>query len=118
MNSFTKLLLQKFLDWQKQEDERRTVAQFAGYIGLGHKTISHAMNGNRPPSLKTVEHLAKFFNDPQFYDAAEMDRPDPLTKFIMRTFPKAPEEIQRRIAEELSPYTTDPIPNGEVNKSD
>jgi hypothetical protein len=57
MNSFTKLLLQKFLDWQKREDKRRTVAQFAEYIGLGQKTVSHALNGTRPPSRKTVDCL-------------------------------------------------------------
>jgi Helix-turn-helix len=109
------LLNEHFVKWQYESGLNKKQTEFAAYIGESQKYLSMVMNG-RKPSKRQVQQFAEFFKDPRFYDAAEMDRPEPLTQYILRTLPKAPEEVQKKIAKELAPYTTEPIPNGETEQ--
>jgi transcriptional regulator with XRE-family HTH domain len=107
---FSKLLESKYLEWERKENQRKTVLEFSAHVGLGQKTISHLLNGNRPPSKKTAEHLAKFFRDPLFYDVAGMDRPGATTAYIRRNLGRVPPAIKKKIAEEVAQYSTEPLP--------
>jgi hypothetical protein len=111
------LLNEHFVKWQYESGFSRTQAEFAIYIGENEKYLSMVMNG-RKASKRQIYHFAEFFNDPRFFDAVGIDRPDELNQFIVKVLQKAPEDHRRRIAEELSIYTTDPIPNGEANQRD
>jgi hypothetical protein len=95
------LLTEHFLKWQYESGESKKQADFAAYIGESEKYLSMVMNG-RKESRRQAIHFAEFFNDPRFYDAYPMDRPEPITQFIVRTLPKAPEKTKRRIAQELA----------------
>lgn len=111
------LLVEHLVKWQYEIGENKSQAEFAKYIGENEKYLSMLMNG-RKASKRQTRQFAEFFKDPRFYDAAGMERPIPLNLFIIKTLPLAPEDHRRRIAEELSPYTTEPIPNGEADQRD
>jgi transcriptional regulator with XRE-family HTH domain len=106
------LLNEHFVKWQYESGVNKKQAEFATYVGESQKYLSMIMNG-RKPSKRQVQLFAEFFKDPRFYDAYGMERPEPLTQFILRTLPLAPENIQKEIAEKLTPYTTELMPNGE-----
>jgi hypothetical protein len=109
--SVKNLLLEKFLQWQSDTREIKTQKEFADYIRLSEASLNHVMSGRRPPSRKIVEHLVLFFNDPGFYDAAEIPRPDPRLYYITRNWGNTPVEIQKKIAEVVQEYTTEKAPN-------
>jgi hypothetical protein len=111
------LLNEHFVKWQYECGVSKKQSEFATYIGESEKYLSMVMNG-RKASKRQIDLFARVFNDMRFYDAIGMDRPEPLTQFIIHSLPKAPENTRRKIAEELAPYTTDPIPNGEADGSD
>jgi hypothetical protein len=110
------LLNEHLVRWQYESGVNKKQSEFAAYIGESEKYLSMVMNG-RKLSRRQVRQFAEFFNDPRFYDAYGMDRPEPLTQYILRALPKAPEEVQKKIAKELAPYTTEPIPNGEIEQA-
>lgn len=110
------LLNEHFVRWQYDSGVNKKQSEFAAYIGESEKYLSMVMNG-RKASRRQIRQFADFFKDPRFYDAGEMDRPEPLTQFILRTLPKAPEEVQKNIAKVLAPFTTEPMPNGETDQS-
>jgi DNA-binding transcriptional regulator YiaG len=47
---FPELLEQKFLEWQMEKGERKTLYEFANYLGVSHGTISFWINGVKKPS--------------------------------------------------------------------
>jgi hypothetical protein len=110
------LLLEHFLNWQKDSGERKTLVEFASYIGMSDKQLNHYFTGRRVPGEKIVKLFAEKLQDQRFYDAAEIARPDPKLKYVQRNWGKAPIETQQKIAQLLAPYTTDPIPNDRENE--
>lgn len=114
-NEFQKLLLKYFLAWQEEQGGRRTSKQFAEHIGIGEITFNHVFTGRRPPGKKMVVLLAEFFNDPRFYDVTGMARNDPSLQYVQRNWGKVPQDVQRKITDMFSPYTSEPAPdNGET----
>jgi transcriptional regulator with XRE-family HTH domain len=110
-NNLHDLLLEKLLEYQQQSGERKTLKQFAEYIGMGQVYLNQIMNGRRSAGEKTIAHLANFFKDMRFYDAVELPRPDPNLNYITRHWGETPKEIQQKIAEEIARFTTEEAPN-------
>jgi transcriptional regulator with XRE-family HTH domain len=108
--SFKELLFEKFLEWQKGEKKIKTQKEFADHIGIKEASLNHIMSGRRPPSRRNIEYLAELFKDPRFYDAAEMDRPEPLLTYTKRNWGRVPDETKKRIVEEISHYSDEPVP--------
>jgi transcriptional regulator with XRE-family HTH domain len=104
------LLFEKYMEYQKISKKRKTLKEFSEYIGIGQVHLNRLMNGRRKAGEKTIARLADFFNDPGFYDAVGMDRPEPLLTYTKRNWGSVPEEVKKKIAEEVSQYTTDPLP--------
>lgn len=110
-----KLLLEKYLARQQELGERISLKAFADWVGIDDKYLNHIMNGRRDLSPRMAVLFAEFFTDPRFYDLANMKRPNPGLQYVSRNWEKLPEEVRRKIAEEIKKYTTDPIPNGETS---
>jgi hypothetical protein len=111
------LLLEKFLDWQKESGGRKTVQEFAEYIGINYPQLNHFIAGRREPGIDNARLLAEFFHDQRFFDAIGAAREDPNFQFVRRNWGKAPPETQKQISQLLAPYTTDPIPNDGENET-
>jgi transcriptional regulator with XRE-family HTH domain len=113
------LLFEYYLAWQRQVGEIKTWKDFSDLIGIDHVYLNKIYNGKRNAGEKTIQHLSKYFNDPRFYDAVGLDRPELLLTYTKRNWGSLPEEVKKKIAEEVAQYTSDPIPNnegGEIGK--
>ena len=103
-------MLDYYLAWQKQVGEIKTWKDFADVIGIDHVYLNKIYNGKRNAGEKTVQHLSQYFNDPRFYDAVGMDRPEALLTYTKRNWGSLPEEVKKKIAEEVSQYSKEPLP--------
>lgn len=104
------LLIEHYLAWQKSSGVIKKQGEFAAWVGEDIKYLSMVMNG-RKPSQRQVNHFADFFHDPRFYDAAGMERPEKYLAYTKRNWKHLPEELKKRIADEISPYTTEKPPD-------
>lgn len=110
MATVRELLIEHFLAWQDKSGEIKKQGEFAAYIGEDEKYLSMILNG-RKPSKRQVVQFAEFFNDSRFYDAAGLDRPERYLMYTRRNWPHIPDELKKRIAEEIAPFTTEPVPD-------
>ena len=84
---FGKWLYHKYLEWQYQSGERKTLAQFAQWIGISGSLIGHWVRGTRNPSRRSVELLALRLG-PAVYDVLNVDPLDPDLLVIMENWGK------------------------------
>jgi hypothetical protein len=90
--------------------EIKTQGDFAVYLGESEKYLSLVMNG-RKPSKRQVVQFAELLKDPRFYDAAGMERPEKYLMYLRRNWPHIPDELKKRIADEIAPYTSEEPPD-------
>jgi hypothetical protein len=103
------LLVEHLVKWHYESGEDKSQAEFAALIGETEKYLSQIMNGRKPSKRQTIL-FAEVLNDPRFYDAAGIDRPEPLLSYTKRNWGSIPEEVKKNIAEQISAYTTEKPP--------
>jgi hypothetical protein len=104
MSRLADLLFKKYMEWQQELGERKTLKEFAEHIDIGNVFLNQLMNDRRSAGEKTIKHLAEFFHDLSFYDAVGIPRPDPLLTFIIKQWGSLSEDGQKKIAEEMKKY--------------
>ena len=104
----------KFVEWQNQEGERKTIIEFADYLGVNRSLLSYWMNGSRIPSEDNLIKIA-FILGFEIYDILGIQRPNMLYLYMLRNWEKVPESIQRHLADTIAKYSKEPLPN-EVKK--
>jgi transcriptional regulator with XRE-family HTH domain len=93
--NFSQYLELKFIEWQHQAGGRKTVADFAAYLGVAQTTASSYMNGKRTPEGDTLKKIAdKLGYD--VYDVLNIPRPDPDLIYIQNSWGQL-DEITRRL---------------------
>lgn len=103
---FSEWITQKFLQWQNTEGKRKTLEEFAAYIGTSRPLLNMWMNGTKPrPGIENIKNFAEIFGD-EIYDVLEMPRPNPYKKNIDRVWDFLPEDFQKRLSEEVAEYET------------
>lgn len=91
------LLLEHYLAMQTEQKRKITEKQFAQLIGVNDKYYSNIYNLRQKPSEKIVIQLANFFEDPRFYDACGMERPDPSLDNLNRNWWRLSDDTKREI---------------------
>lgn len=56
MKTLPEFLTQSFLIWQAEKGERKTLEDFADYLGVNRSLLSYWMNGKRVPSEENIDH--------------------------------------------------------------
>lgn len=107
---FTKFLEIKFLEWQQKEGGRKTVKQFAAYIGVSQSAISTWWNGDREPEGENVAKLANRFGM-EVYDALGLPRPDPDLLYIQQNWPNLDIATRRALREQAEKYESENAKN-------
>lgn len=103
-----KLLLQEHLRAvEARENKRLTLKEFAEMIGYDDKLFNHLYNKRRPLTRDHAKKFADYFEDPRFYDAAGIPRPDPDLQFVQSNWEDVPDKVKRKIREEIERYTTE-----------
>jgi len=100
-----KLLDMKFLTWQMESGGRRTVAEFAEWIGLPQSTLSTWWSGKFKPTGDKVKILANKLG-PEVYDALDLPRPDPDLHYLQAHWLTLPGDARRAICDIVDKYKT------------
>jgi len=101
--AFAKYLETKYLDWQREMGERKTIEEFGHYIGVSQGAVSLWMNGKREPAADSVKLLANVLG-PEVYDVLGLERPDPRLVYIQQVWSKLPLEAQADLREMAERY--------------
>lgn len=100
MMKFSDWLTQKYLDWQQSSGERKTISQFAEWLGVRQPTLSEWMSGKYiPRGSKNVSSLAGKLGD-DVYEVLGFPRP-PLPSYI-EGFIRLPLDEQERFIKAAS----------------
>ena len=102
--TFSKYLEQKFLEWQQREGGRRTVKEFAAYIGVSQSTISTWWNDERKPEGDNLLKLAMKLGV-EVYDVLGKPRPDSDLLYLQTIWNELPNESRRALREQAERYT-------------
>jgi len=70
MSKFPDWMTKVFLEWQTQQGKRKTLEEFATYIGVSRPLVNMWMNGNQKPGADNIKLLGDLFGD-EIYDALE-----------------------------------------------
>lgn len=99
-----------FLNWQNKSGERKTLGEFAEYLGEKISTVSMWMSGDRSPDREKIEKIFELLG-PEIYDALDLPRPDPRLLYIKKHWNETSEDSKKKIAEEVAKFTTEKAPN-------
>jgi transcriptional regulator with XRE-family HTH domain len=104
MAAFPDWITKKFLDWQSQQGKRKTIDDFAAYIGVSRPLLNQWMNGNIPrPGRENISRLSEIFGV-EIYDALELPRPNPLLQRLSIIWENIPPEKQQQFLNEAEAY--------------
>lgn len=103
MNKFSDWITRKFVEWQAAEGKRKTIEDFAAYLGTSRPLVNMWMNGNKKPGKENIAIMAELFGN-DIYDVLELPRPNPRLQRVNRLWEFLPESVQVRIEEEAAKY--------------
>lgn len=98
--NFPKFLEGKFLEWQKEQGGRRTVSEFAKWIGVKQSSVSMWWNGSNEPSGESVRLLADKLGL-ETYDVLGLERPDPDLYYIRKIWDDLTPEKRKAVREQV-----------------
>jgi transcriptional regulator with XRE-family HTH domain len=102
---FSKYLLDKYLEWVKNQQEPRTTAEFAAAVGISRQTINNLMKKGTDitPNPRTIRALAQVVGD-DIYDYLGKDKPQVGLELVNQAWNSLPEEIKTKILTIVQPY--------------
>lgn len=119
LEAVKRLMNKRYLEWQQKLQERKTITEFAEYLGFPQSTVSFWMNGARPIRKKEdIEQLALVIGF-EIYDALGKERPDLDLHYIQANWealdPNA-KRILREQAERYAAQNKQRVENGQRRK--
>ena len=107
--AFPQFLERKFLEWQTRAGGRKTVREFAEYLGFKQSTISMWWTGKNTPSDEAVLRRLADRLGLEVYDSLGLDRPDEDLLWIMNNWDYLPQHIRKSmksLREQAEQYQT------------
>lgn len=106
MSTWSKFILLKMQEREKELGRRVTNKEFGEWLNVSASTISQWVNGKYPPSLDIVPHIAEKLG-PGVYDVLNLSRPDPELRYINNRWDNLPDDARRQIHEIVERYDHD-----------
>lgn len=103
MNNFRQFLEMKFLEWQQRAGGRKTVYEFADYIGVSQPAVSSWWNETRIPQGDNVRKLAEKLGL-EVYDVLGLPRPDSDLFYIQSVWEELTVETRKALREKVEEY--------------
>jgi transcriptional regulator with XRE-family HTH domain len=104
--TFSEFLEQQYLAWQNKIGKRKTIEEFAFYIGVSRPLLNMWLNGDRKPGKENVRLLADTFGL-EVYDVLGVDRPNKFLYRINQVFDNIPPDKQQQLAEQAERFETE-----------
>jgi transcriptional regulator with XRE-family HTH domain len=108
---FSILLERKFLEWQIEQGERKSQAEFANLVGVSRAAFTMWLNGKHLPDRESAVKLANYLG-PEILDALDLPRPDPLLQSINSRWSNLPADKQQKLAKDAERYEAEATKNG------
>ena len=106
MAKFSNWITGKFLEWQAKQGKRKTLDEFAAYLGVSRPLLNMWMNGDKPrPGQANIKMLSEVFGD-EIYDVLDLPRPDPFMLYVQKTSPNLKDNQKKKISEQIAKYIT------------
>ena len=97
---FSQWFENQFLGWQMEAGGRKTVHEFATYLGVSQSTVSTWLNGTREPTGKNIDRIAERLNF-EVYEILGLRTPDiyndPQFKKLLDAYETASGEQKKEI---------------------
>jgi len=103
--SFPEYLERKYLEWQNSLGKRKTVEEFAAWLGVSRPLMTMWLNGKRRPGTENLKLLSAVFGN-EVYDILGIERPNPYLQKINQLFERISPEHQQKLAEDAERYET------------
>jgi len=101
--NFPNWVTRKFVEWQATLGKRKTIDEFAAYIGISRPLLNMWMNGNRKPGSENIKLLAEIFGA-EVYDALNLPRPDPDLIYLQAHWLNLSPNERRKMRESAENY--------------
>jgi transcriptional regulator with XRE-family HTH domain len=101
--SFPDWINRQFVLWQADQGKRKTIDEFASYIGISRPLLNMWMNGNRKPGTNNIKLLADLFGM-EVYDVLDLPRPDPDLHYIQNNWIDLKPEHRKALRETAEKY--------------
>jgi len=98
--SIPELLNKKFLEWQVEKGERKTLDEFAILLGVSRPLLSMWMNGTRSPGLEYKKRIIELFGA----EAIEAFGEDPDLHFIQDSWDDLSPEKRKAIRDQVAGF--------------
>lgn len=92
---FYEFINKKFVDWQKEQGKRKTVEEFAAFIGASRPLVNAWLNGHREPTQRYKDRLIDLFGN----EALEAFGIDPDRHMVETNWDSLSPETRRRIVD-------------------
>lgn len=100
-------LTRKYLAWQTEKEETKTVKEYAEYVGVSPGAMSNLMNGKRKkPAMDTVRLLAEKYGD-EVYRVLDLPAPDQLYERLKKVFYQLSPDRRKRLLERAEKYAVE-----------
>jgi hypothetical protein len=101
--NFPAFLEKKFLEWQNKIGERKTVSEFARWLGVKQSSLSTWWSTDTVPSGESVRMLADKLGI-EVYDTLGLPRPDENLFYVQKEWDALAAEEQRAIRDLVADY--------------
>jgi hypothetical protein len=102
---FPEYLEQRYLRYQTDHGKRKTLDEFADWLGQERVLVSLYMSGKRKPGPYNIRRMALVLGL-ELYDVLHLPRPDEQFYFVEKNWEKVDPSLRARIAEEIRKYVT------------
>lgn len=95
---FSSWLLERYLAWQNELGERKSLTEFAVWIGVSQPVLSNYINGKREPGEDNAYLFFLKFGE-EVYDVLGMEPPDFLLRYVRASWHLLPDKAKNEIKE-------------------
>lgn len=99
------LLEKKYLQWQLNSEARKTLDDFANYIGVKRPLLSMWMTGKRHPGEQYKARLVELFGDEAILSFDE----DPDLHAVQKSWEYIPPEQRRELRDKAEKYASENV---------
>lgn len=104
MQTFPDWLIKEFLKWQQSTGDRKSLKEFAIYLGVKPTTLSSWMNAGVTPRIEQVQNLYQKTGDQKIFDIFGFPRPDPRLRELQEKYDAVPEENREELLRLVEDY--------------
>jgi len=101
------LLIDHYLNWQKELGDVKTMRDFAAYLDVHEGTLNRIINGKQQVSEKLAVQFAQKLHDPRFYALENLPEPDLDFEKLMKVWQYIPAEKKRELREQGESYVAE-----------